>query len=59
LRALVLVREKVIGLRYLGKALRRVGLVLVSVGVKLLGEASVGLLDLGLARSALHSQPLV
>jgi hypothetical protein len=56
LRALVLVGEDVIGARHGGKALRRLGIVLVPVGVELLGELPVGLLDVGLPRIALHAQ---
>src|SRR5205085_5039601 len=44
--ALVLVGQQVIGRRDLAKALGGVGLVLVAVRVKLLGEASICLLDL-------------
>ena len=58
-RALVLVGQDVIGLRDLAEALGGLGIVLVAVGVKLLGEAAIGLLDLGLARAALDSQPLI
>src|SRR6185503_6686329 len=58
-RALVLVRQQVIGRRHLGEPLGRVGLVLVAVGVKLLGEAAIGLLDLRLASAAFQPQSLV
>ena len=44
---------------YLAEALGGVGIVLVAVGMKLLGEAAVGLLDLRLARAALQPQALV
>ena len=56
LRALVLVGQQVIGLRDLGEALGRLGIVLVAVGVQLLGELAIGLLDVGLARAARHAQ---
>jgi hypothetical protein len=59
LRALVLVRQQIIGRRDVGEALRGVGLVLVAVGVELLGEAPVRLLDLRLARAALQAEALV
>ena len=55
-RPLVLVGQQVIGLGHLGEALGRLGIVLVAVGVKLLGEAAIGLLDLGLARPALDAR---
>ena len=58
-RALILVGKDVVGLRDLGEALRRVGLVFVAVGMKLLGEAPIGLLDLRLGGSALQPQTLV
>src|SRR5260221_9390807 len=57
--ALVLVRQQIVGLRYFPETLGCVGIVLVAVGVKLLGEAAIGLLDLGLGRAALQAQPLV
>ena len=57
--ALVLVGQQVIGLGHLGEALGGLGIVLVAVGVQLLGEAAIGLLDLGLARPALDAQLLV
>src|SRR6185312_16393731 len=58
-RALVLVRQQVIGGCHLGEALRRIGLVLVAVWVELLGETPVGLLDLRLASAALQPEALV
>src|SRR5690349_14340794 len=58
-RAFVLVGQQVIGLRHLGETLRRLGIVLVAIGVKLLGEAAVRLLDLGFASAPLQSQALV
>ena len=51
LGAFVLVRQDVIGAGDLGEALGRLGIVLVLVGVQLLGELAIGLLDLGLARA--------
>jgi hypothetical protein len=48
LRALVLVGQQVVGARDLGEALRGLGIVLVAIRVKLLGELAIGLLDLGL-----------
>src|SRR5207244_2533167 len=57
--ALVLVREQIVGVGDLSEALGRVGIVLVAVGVELLGEAAVRLLDLGVARAALNAQALV
>src|SRR5688572_6216976 len=57
--ALVLVGKEIVGSGHLGEAFRGLGIVLVAVGVQLLGEATVGLLDLGLACPALHAQLLV
>ncbi len=56
LRALVVVGQQVIGLGHVGKALRRLGIVGVAVGVQLLGELAVGGLDVLLARAARHAQ---
>jgi hypothetical protein len=51
-----LVRQDVVGAGDRRKALRGLGIVLVLVGMKLLGELAIGLLDLGLARVALDAQ---
>ena len=58
-RSFVLVRQQVIGVRHLGEALGRVRIVLVAVGVELLGEASIGLFDFLVARTALNAETLV
>ena len=59
LGALVLVRQQVVGRGHFPEALGGVRVVFVAVGVKLLGEAAIGLLDLRLARAALQAQALV
>src|SRR5581483_961307 len=57
-RALLLVLERLVGFRDLLEALLCVGL-LRDVGVVLARELAVGLLDLLVARAALHAQRLV
>jgi len=53
---LVLVGQEVIGPGHLAEALGCLGVVLVPVGVKLLGELAIGGLDVLLARAASHPQ---
>src|SRR5688500_1372045 len=55
-RALVLVGQQVIGLGHFAEALGGLRIVRVAVGVELLGEASVRLLDVGVAGAARDSQ---
>jgi hypothetical protein len=57
--ALVLVGQQVVGVRDLAEALVGFRVVLVAVGVELLGEAAISLLDLGLGRAALYPQALI
>src|SRR5262245_5404568 len=57
--ALRLVTEDFVGGIELGKLHRRLGVVLVGVGMKLLGQLAVGLLDVVLARRPRHPQNLV
>jgi len=56
LRALGLVRQQIIGARHFGEFLRRVGLVLVAIGMQLLGELAIGALDVGLGGRAGYAE---
>src|SRR5262249_53183385 len=49
LRALVLVRQEIIGVSDLAEALGCIRIILVTIGMKLFGETAIGLLDFGLA----------
>src|SRR3546814_3306456 len=55
-RALVLVGEEIIGVGHLRKALGRLGVILVAIGVEFLRELAIRFLDVGLARPARHPQ---
>src|SRR5690606_11170301 len=54
-RPLVLVRQQVVGFGHFGEASRRLGVVLIAVGMQFLGESPIGGLDVLLARAALHA----
>jgi hypothetical protein len=56
LGALVLVAEQVVGARRRREFLGRLRIVLVAIGMQLLGELAIGLLDLGLARAAGYTE---
>jgi hypothetical protein len=56
---LVLVGQQIVRRGDLAEAIRRLGIVLVAVGMKLLGELAVRLLDLGFVRAARHAQFLI
>ena len=58
-RALLLVGEQVIGAGDGGEELRRIGFVLIAIGVQFLGELAIRLLDLVFARPARHAKQLV
>jgi uncharacterized membrane protein len=57
--ALVLVAQELMRRIELGKARRRLGIILVGVGMKFLGEPPIGALDVARARLAVDAQDLV
>jgi hypothetical protein len=57
--ALVLVFEQFVRGIELGKARRRLGIVLVGVGMQLLGEPPIGALDVARARLAVEAQDFI
>ena len=59
LRSLGLVGQQVIGLGHVGEALRRLGFVLVAVGVQFLGELAIRGLDVLLVRVAGNAQSCI
>src|SRR6188474_2014942 len=56
---LALVGKQVVGLGHLRETFRGLGIVLVPIGVQLLRKAAIGLLDFGLACSAIDAQLLI